>query len=75
MVMKLSEVRMLSKKELENKYDEQTASACESLSFYRDEIIRREQNKLTKAMIVLTGFIIILTIVQLFATVKTLLTI
>jgi hypothetical protein len=75
MVMKLAELRKLSKKELENKYDEQTASGGECLSFYRDEIIRREQNKLTKAMVVLTIFIVILTIVQVIATVITLQTI
>ena len=71
MVMKLAEVRKLSKKELENKYDEQTVRVGENLNFYRDEIIRREQNRLTIAMIVLTFFIFILTIVQVIAIIIT----
>jgi hypothetical protein len=73
--MKLSELKNLSDKELEKIYDAHTGNTVVGLDFFREEILKREQTRLTNAMIKLTRFIIILTIVQVIATIITLLTI
>jgi len=62
MAMKLSELRNMSKKELWEHYDKESEHVQPSLNYYRDEIVRREQNKQTVVLIWLTLFMFLTTV-------------
>ena len=64
MVEKLSELRKLSNKELEERYDAEAQRVGISLSYFRDEILRREQLKQTNWLIALTVLVFIATVVS-----------
>lgn len=64
MVMKLSELRKLSKTELWKLYDQKTEHVADSLKYYWEEIIRREQYKQTAWLIVLTIIVLIATVIS-----------
>ena len=64
MVMKLSELRKLSKSELEKRYDKEAENVQGALVYYRDEIVRREQSKQTNWLIILTILVLIVTIIS-----------
>ena len=60
--MKFSDLRKRSKTELWELYDQEAESVVPSLNHYRDEIVRREQCKQTKALIALTILVLIATV-------------
>ncbi len=62
MAMKLNELRTLPKKELWKLYDKEAEHVQASLNQYRDEIVRREQNKQTIVLIWLTVFMVVTTV-------------
>ncbi len=64
MVMKLAELRELPKSELWKLYDKEAEQVIPSLNHYRDEILRREQEKQTKWLIALTIFVLVATVIS-----------
>ena len=64
MAMKLDELRKLPKTELWKLYDEKAKTVEPSLNHYRDEIVRREQGRQTKWLILLTIFVLIAAVIS-----------
>ena len=64
MAEKLTELQNLSEIELEKRYDEVAKNTVVSLNFYLAEIVRRQQQKQTTVLIVLTIIMGILAIVS-----------
>ena len=64
MVMKLSDLRKLSNKELWKLYDQRTEHVEDSLDYYWKGILRSEQSKQTTWLIILTILVLIATILS-----------
>lgn len=64
MAMKLDELRKLPKSELWKLYDEKAKHVEGSLSYYQEEIERREQSKQTTVLIWLTIFMFAATVIS-----------
>jgi hypothetical protein len=64
MVMKLSELRKLSKNELWKLYDQEAKNVVPSLNYYWEEIKRREQSAQTIWLIILTILVLIATVIS-----------
>ncbi len=64
MAMKLDELRILPKKELWKRYDDEAKHVQPSLNYYGNEIIRREQSKQTTWLIILTFLVLIATVIS-----------
>jgi hypothetical protein len=64
MVEKLSELRKLSKSELEKRYDKEAENVQSHLIYYHYEIRRREQSKQTTWLIILTLLVFIATVIS-----------
>jgi hypothetical protein len=64
MVMKLGDLRKLSKSELWKLYDQEAEHVIPSLNHYREEIVRREQSKQTTWLIILTILVFVATVIS-----------
>ena len=64
MAEKLKELQNLSEIELEKRYDEVAKNTSVSLNFYLAEIVRRQQEKQTKMICILTLIMCIATVVS-----------
>jgi hypothetical protein len=62
MVMRISDLRKLSKRELWNLYDQKTEHVTDSLNYYQEEIKRREQSKQTSLLVILTFLVLVATV-------------
>ncbi len=64
MAMTLAELRKLPEAELWKLYDQKAKSVEPSLNYYREEIIRREQQRQTKWLISLNVLVLIATVIS-----------
>ncbi len=63
------DLRKKSLEDLKQEYDKLAKNTVIGLSFIHEEIVRREQNKITREMKILTYVIAFLAIAQIFATI------
>lgn len=64
MAMKLGEFKKLSDDELEKEYDKVAEHTVAGLNYFWSEILRREQYRQTKWLILLTIFMLIATVIS-----------